>query len=114
MRSRRINAAEAWSLTAQGIDQIFDLAHQVVRVLAERDPQDAVIISLLDVLVIAESLCHRRFAIAASATQRGRNRNWLLATMIQQFVDQRIKFLWARHIVPWQVFDNEGHACSNR
>ncbi len=87
-RSSRINAGEAWSLTAQGIDQVFHFADQVAWVLTEGDPEDTVIKGLLNAFVMAEGFRHGGFAVATRTTQRGGDRNRLLPLLVKHFANQ--------------------------
>src|SRR5712691_12972245 len=109
MSSRRINASKTWSLTAQGIDQIFDLADRVAWVLPERDPEDPVIKGLLDAFVMTEVFRHRGFAVASRTTQSGGDRNRLRPLLVKHFGDQCIEFLSTRHKVRRQIFHHERH-----
>src|SRR5437764_399176 len=80
-RSCRVNAREAWSLMTEHVDQVFDLAYQVAGVLTERHPQDAIVKGLLHAFVMAQGSGHRRLAIAARTTQRGRDGHRLLTPL---------------------------------
>jgi hypothetical protein len=68
---RRVTAAsvglEARSFVGKDFDQLDDMALDVARLLAEGDPEDAIVERVLDGLLVADRAGECRLAVAAGA-----------------------------------------------
>ncbi len=79
-----IKRRKARTLAAEREDQVFDAARQIAGIFAERHPEEAIIEGVLNLLVVAERLRQRRFAVTARAAQCGSNRHRLFALIVEQ------------------------------
>ncbi len=49
-----LHTGESWPFAAEGVNQIFNAAGQIARIFAERHPQNAVVKSILNTLVMTK------------------------------------------------------------
>ena len=109
-RDGGVECCEARAFVGQNFDQVHNATLNTTRLLAERDPEDAVIEGVLDRLLVADRAGERGLAVAAGALQRGGDRDRLLAGLVEQRGDELLDLARAADENVRQIFDHERHA----
>jgi hypothetical protein len=102
-----VGRLEARPFVGENFDQVHDVALDVPRLLAEGDPEDAVVEGVLDPLLVTDRAGKRGLAVAAGALERGGDRNRLLPGPVEQRSNEGFELARAAYEHLWQVLDHE-------